>query len=121
MYSPPNRNWRRSSIHRRIRKKVRGSAARPRMAVYRSLKHIYVQLIDDDSGRTIAMASSRDKEANGGLYGGNIAAAVDVGKRVAERAIEAGLKEVVFDRGGNRYHGRVKALASAAREAGLQI
>ena len=71
-------------------------------------------------GRTIAMASSRDKESSD-LYGGNIAAAVDVGKRVAERAIEAGLKEVVFDRGGNRYHGRVKALASAAREAGLQI
>ena len=120
MYSPPNRNWRRSSIHRRIRKKVRGSAARPRMAVYRSLKHIYVQLIDDDSGRTIAMASSRDKEASGS-YGGNIAAAVDVGKRVAERAVAVGLKEVVFDRGGNRYHGRVKALAGAAREVGLQI
>tara|TARA_Y100000588_G_scaffold394180_1_gene513311 strand:+ start:3352 stop:3624 length:273 start_codon:yes stop_codon:yes gene_type:complete len=90
------------------------------MAVYRSLKHIYVQLIDDDNGRTVAMASSRDKEANG-PYGGNIAAAVDVGKRVAERAIAVGLKQVVFDRGGNRYHGRVKALAGAAREAGLQI
>ena len=120
MYSPPNKNRRRSSIHRRIRKKVRGSATRPRMAVYRSLKHIYVQLIDDDNGRTVAMASPRDKEANG-PYGGNIAAAVDVGKRVAERAIAVGLKQVVFDRGGNRYHGRVKALAGAAREAGLQI
>ena len=120
MYSPPARDRRRLSIHRRIRKKVRGGASRPRLAVFRSLKHIYAQLIDDDSGRTLAMASSRDKDA-AGVRGGNIAAAGDVGKRVAERAAKAGFTSAVFDRGGHRYHGRVKALADAARKAGLRI
>lgn len=120
MYSPPARDRRRSSIHRRIRKKVRGNASRPRMAVYRSLRNIYVQLIDDDNGRTVVMASSLDKEADGS-YGGNVTSAVNVGKRVAERAIRAGIEGAVFDRGGNRYHGRVEALAEAAREAGLRI
>ena len=120
MYSPPAREKRRRRIHRRIRMKMRGHAARPRLAVYRSHKHIYAQLIDDERGFTVAMASSRDKEA-GGSYGGNAAAASDVGRRVAERAVEAGIQEAVFDRGGNRYHGRVKALAEAARGAGLRF
>ena len=120
MYSPPARDRRRLSIHRRIRKKVRGGASRPRLAVFRSLKHIYAQLIDDDKGRTLAMASSRDKDA-ARSYGGNIAAAADVGTRVAERAAKAGFTNAIFDRGGHRYHGRVKALADAARKAGLRI
>ena len=120
MYSPPARNRRRLSIHRRIRKKVRGDAARPRLAVFRSLKHIYAQLIDDENGRTLAMASSRDKDA-AASYGGNAAAASDVGTRLAERAAKAGIENAIFDRGGHRYHGRVKALADAARKAGLRI
>ena len=120
MYSPPARDKRRLSIHRRIRKKVRGDAARPRLAVFRSLKHIYAQVIDDENGRTLAMASSRDKDA-AGPYGGNTAAASDVGTRVAERAAKAGIENAIFDRGGHRYHGRVKALADAARKAGLKI
>lgn len=108
----------RRGVHSRIRKKVRGSASRPRLAVFRSLNHIYAQLIDDDSGKTLATASTTEK-ALGGTTGGNIAAAQLVGKAIAERAIGAGVSNVVFDRGGYVYHGRVKALLDATREAGL--
>ena len=107
----------RRGVHSRIRKKVRGSADRPRLAVYRSINHIYAQLIDDDSGKTLATASTAEKSFTG--TGGNIAAAQTVGKAIAERAIAAGVSNVVFDRGGYVYHGRVKALLDATREAGL--
>ena len=102
----------------RIRKKVVGAAERPRISVYRSLNHIYAQLIDDERAVTIASASTVEKDLRGGT-GGNIEAARRVGKAIAERAREKGVEQVVFDRGGFRYHGRVKALADAAREAGL--
>jgi large subunit ribosomal protein L18 len=108
----------RSGVHSRIRKKVRGTAARPRLAVYRSLNHIYAQVIDDDNGKTLASASTTEKTLKG-KTGGNIEAAVKVGQTIAERAIKAGVTEVVFDRGGYLYHGRVKALLDASREAGL--
>ena len=108
----------RRGVHSRIRKKVRGSAVRPRLAVFRSLNHIYAQLIDDDSGKTLATASTTEKTL-AGSSGGNIAAAQQVGKAIAERAIAAGVSNVVFDRGGYVYHGRVKALLDATREAGL--
>jgi large subunit ribosomal protein L18 len=108
----------RRGVHSRIRKKVRGSADRPRLAVFRSLNHIYAQLIDDDSGKTLATASTTEK-ALGVAAGGNIAAAQQVGKKIAERAQAAGISSVVFDRGGYVYHGRVKALLDATREAGL--
>ncbi|HMQ04177.1 MAG TPA: 50S ribosomal protein L18 [Pyrinomonadaceae bacterium] len=107
----------RRGVHSRIRKKVRGSAERPRLAVYRSLNHIYVQVIDDDSGKTLATASTAEKAFSG--TGGNVAAAQAVGKTIAERALAAGVSNVVFDRGGYVYHGRVKALLDASREAGL--
>lgn len=105
-------------MHSRIRKKVRGTAERPRLAVYRSLNHIYAQVIDDDSGKTLATASTTEK-ALAGSTGGNIEAAKRVGAAVAERAKAAGIENVVFDRGGYVYHGRVKALLDATREAGL--
>jgi large subunit ribosomal protein L18 len=108
----------RRAVHSRIRRKVRGSSERPRLAVYRSLNHIYAQLIDDDSGRTLATASTVEKEL-GGATGGNIEAAERVGKAIAERAIAAGFSNVVFDRGGYVYHGRVKALLDASRASGL--
>ena len=108
----------RRGVHSRIRKKVRGSADRPRLAVFRSLNHIYAQLIDDDSGKTLATASTTEK-ALGVATGGNIAAAQQVGKAIAERASAAGVSKVVYDRGGYLYHGRVKALLEATREAGL--
>jgi len=107
----------RRGVHSRIRKKVRGSAERPRLAVYRSLKHIYAQVIDDVAGKTLATASTAEKAFSG--TGGNIAAASAVGKTIAERAKAAGISSVVFDRGGYVYHGRVKALIDATREAGL--
>lgn len=107
-------------IHRRIRKKVAGTPERPRLSVYRSLKHIYAQVIDDVHGRTLAAVSSAAKSAGLG-GGGNIAAAKEVGRMIAERAKEKGIRKVVFDRGGYLYHGRVKALAEAAREAGLEF
>jgi large subunit ribosomal protein L18 len=107
----------RRGVHSRIRKKVRGSAERPRLAVYRSLNHIYAQVIDDDSGRTLATASTAEKAFTG--TGGNVEAAKAVGKTIAERAQAAGISSVVFDRGGYVYHGRVKALLDATREAGL--
>jgi large subunit ribosomal protein L18 len=110
----------RSKRHLRVRRKVTGTAARPRLCVYKSTRHIYAQLIDDVAGKTVAAASTREKALAEGLSSTkDTAAAVVVGKAVAERAVQAGLKEVVFDRAGWPYHGRVKALAEAAREAGL--
>ncbi|MBX3294142.1 MAG: 50S ribosomal protein L18 [Acidobacteria bacterium] len=108
----------RRGVHSRIRKKVSGTAARPRLAVYRSLNHIYAQVIDDENGRTIASASTTEK-ALAGSTGGNIEAAERVGKAIAERAVAAGVSNVVFDRGGYVYHGRVKALIDATRANGL--
>ena len=107
-------------IHSRIRLKVRGSEERPRLAVFRSLKHIYAQVIDDRKGHTVASASSGEKKASVGT-GGNLAGAKEIGKLIAERAQAKGVKRVVFDRGGYLYHGRIKALADAAREAGLEF
>jgi large subunit ribosomal protein L18 len=109
----------RERIHRRIRRKLSGTAERPRLAVFRSVAHIYAQLIDDGAGRTLVSASSVDK--GGKTDGGNVAAAKAIGKLVAERAKAKGIKAVVFDRGGYQYHGRIKALADAAREAGLEF
>ena len=108
----------RNAVHRRIRRKVRGSTERPRLAVYRSLNHIYAQVIDDERGLTLASASTAEKDLRGAT-GGNIEAAQRVGRTIAERALAAGISSVVFDRGGYLYHGRVKALTDAAREAGL--
>jgi len=110
----------RARVHARIRRKLRGTEERPRLAVYRSLKHIYVQVIDDTRGRTLASASSSEKNAAAG-NGGNVAGAKAIGKLIAERCKEKGIAKVVFDRGGYLYHGRVKALADAAREAGLEF
>ena len=103
-----------------IRKRVLGTPERPRLAVFRSARHIYAQVVDDLSGRTLAAASTVDKGAALD-HGGNCEAAAVVGKRIAERAKKAGIERVVFDRGGRRYHGRVKALAEAAREGGLEF
>ena len=108
----------RQGVHSRIRKKVRGSAERPRLAVFRSLNHIYAQVIDDESGKTLATASTTEKDL-AGKSGGNVEAAKVIGKMIAERAQQAGVSNVVFDRGGYLYHGRVKALLDATREAGL--
>jgi len=108
----------RNAVHRRIRRKVRGTSERPRLAVYRSLNHIYAQIIDDESARTIAAASTTEK-ALAAKTGGNIEAARRVGQAIAERALAAGISRVVFDRGGYLYHGRVRALTDAARAAGL--
>lgn len=107
----------------RIRQKIRGLPNKPRLSVFRSAKHIYVQAIDDLSGKTVAAASTTDKELKAGIagYTGNAAAAVVVGKAIAERLKKLGVDHAVFDRGGNRYHGRIKAVADAAREAGLKI
>jgi large subunit ribosomal protein L18 len=107
-------------VHRRIRLKVAGTAERPRVCVFRSLKHIYAQVIDDVRGQTLVAASS-DGEGSGLKTGGNLAAAKAVGRLIAERAKAKGIQKVVFDRGGYIYHGRVKALAEAAREAGLEF
>jgi large subunit ribosomal protein L18 len=108
----------REAIHRRIRRKVKGSGDRPRLAVYRSLNHIYAQVVDDELGKTIASASTTEKDLRG-TTGGNLDAARRIGKAIAERALEKGIESVVFDRGGYLYHGRIKALTDAAREAGL--
>ncbi len=109
----------RARIHKRIRRKLSGSSERPRLAIFRSVAHIYAQVIDDSRGTTLVSASSVDKD--GKTKGGNVAAAKAIGKLVAERAKDKGIKSVVFDRGGYKYHGRVKALADAAREAGLEF
>lgn len=117
-----SKNLHRLRVHERVRRRVEGSTERPRLCVYRSLGHIYAQLIDDKTGKTLVSASSVDQETKKNLKGGgNIAAAKVIGKAVAERAKAAGVVKVVFDRGGYKYHGRVKALADAAREAGLQF
>jgi large subunit ribosomal protein L18 len=108
----------RRAVHKRIRRKVQGSAERPRLAIYRSLNHISAQVIDDERGHTIASASTTEKDLRGST-GGNLDAAQRVGRAIAERALAAGVERVVFDRGGYVYHGRVKALTDAAREAGL--
>ena len=121
MISPRERNVIRKRVHTRIREKINGTAQRPRLNVYRSLNHTYCQLIDDASGVTLASASSQGKKGEEQVYGGNVEAAKLVGKMIAERAQEKGIKKVVFDRGGYLYHGRVKALAEAAREAGLDF
>lgn len=110
----------RRAIHTRIRKRVRGTAERPRLAIFRSVKHIYAQIIDDANGVTLCAASSVEKDA-GANPGGNIAAAETIGKLIAERAKGKGINKVVFDRGGYIYHGRIKSLADAAREAGLEF
>jgi large subunit ribosomal protein L18 len=109
----------RKRIKERIRRKVTGTTERPRLAVFRSLKHIYAQVIDDASGKTIASASSRDKDAT--TKGANAAAAKAVGAAIAKKAKDKGIKQVVFDRGGYLYHGNIKALADAARENGLEF
>ncbi|MDX6303842.1 MAG: large subunit ribosomal protein [Blastocatellia bacterium] len=108
----------RNAVHRRIRRKVRGTTERPRLAVYRSLNHIYAQVIDDEKAQTLAAASTTEKVL-AAKTGGNIDAAKLVGKTIAERALAAGVERVVFDRGGYLYHGRVRALTDAARAAGL--
>lgn len=119
MRNRADKDARRRRIHTRIRERMRGTPERPRLAVFRSLKHIYAQVIDDLAGRTLASASSAENAAS--ANGGNIAGAKEIGKLVAERAVQAGIKKVVFDRGGYLYHGRIKALADAAREAGLEF
>jgi large subunit ribosomal protein L18 len=110
----------RRAIHQRIRQKVSGSGERPRLAIFRSVNHIYAQVIDDATGVTLVSASTTEKDWKG-RTGGNIAAAKEVGKTIAERAKEKGVTRVVFDRGGYLYHGRVRSLAEAAREAGLEF
>ncbi|HTZ57554.1 MAG TPA: 50S ribosomal protein L18 [Acidobacteriaceae bacterium] len=112
------RNLIRKRVHFRIRQKMQGTTERPRLNVYRSLNHIYAQVIDDAKGETLIAASSLAGKMK---TGGNVAAAKEVGKLVAERAKEKGITKVVFDRGGYLYHGRIKALADAAREAGLEF
>ena len=119
MIRKPEKKEIRSRIHQRIRRKLSGTPERPRLAVFRSVAHIYVQVIDDTKGATLVSASSVDKGAK--TKGGNVAAAKTIGKLVAERATAKGIKSVVFDRGGYQYHGRVKALADAARAAGLEF
>jgi large subunit ribosomal protein L18 len=119
MASRDSKNQIRMRIHTRIRRRVRGTAERPRLAVFRSVKHIYAQVIDDGPGHTVVAASSNEKSA--AATGGNVAGAKAVGKLIAERAKDKGIQAVVFDRGGYLYHGRVKALADAAREAGLDF
>jgi large subunit ribosomal protein L18 len=109
----------RTRIHKRIRSRVEGTPERPRLAVFRSVNHIYAQVIDDGQGHTLVAAASTEKDLRG--KGGNIEGAKLIGQKVAERAKEKGISKVVFDRGGYQYHGRVKALADAAREAGLEF
>ena len=116
MITQTKRNAIRQRIHDRIRRKLAGTAERPRLNVYRSLNNIYAQVIDDASGITMVSASTIKSKT-----GGNVAAAKEIGKTVAELAVQKGIKKVVFDRGGYLYHGRIKALADAAREAGLEF
>ena len=115
-----SRQEQRRAVHTRIRKRVKGTGGRPRLAVFRSLKHIYAQIIDDEKGVTLCAASSADKSA-GVSGGGNLEGAQSIGTLIAERAKEKGISLVVFDRGGYLYHGRVKSLAEAARAGGLQF
>lgn len=118
---PEEKNRRLQLRHWRLRKKVVGTASRPRMSVKFTGEHIYVQFVDDSIGKTLVSAGTRDKNAPKDLHGANSRNAVAVGKRAAEFALAAGIQQVVFDRGGARYHGKVKALADAAREAGLKF
>ncbi|MBQ7975124.1 MAG: 50S ribosomal protein L18 [Clostridia bacterium] len=119
MIKPYNSRAQRLKRHRRVRKNISGTAERPRLNVFRSLNNIYAQIIDDTKGVTLVAASSLDKGFEG--YGGNIEGAKKVGQLVAEKALAAGIKQVVFDRGGYVYHGRVAALAEGAREGGLEF
>jgi large subunit ribosomal protein L18 len=119
-YSSKQKHAARLRRHSRVRKKVRGDAQRPRLAVFRSNKHIVAQVIDDRAGRTLAAASTHEADLRTGATG-NVAAATKVGQLVAERAKAAGVSQVVFDRGGFLYHGRVAAVADAARDAGLEL
>jgi large subunit ribosomal protein L18 len=122
MLSRSSKNQNRLHVHDRIRKKILGTPERPRLNVYRSINHIYAQVIDDLSGTTLVAAhTSEGGEKGKKKVGGNVAAAKDLGKRIADKAKSKGIEKVVFDRGGYIYHGRVKALADAAREAGLQF
>ena len=125
MIGKTSKNQKRTKIHTRIRKKISGTAERPRLSVYRSVSHIYAQVIDDAKGATIVAATTVEKgkgiKGDKRPTGGNLASAKEIGKLIAERAKEKGIKKVVFDRGGYLYHGRVKALADAAREAGLEF
>ncbi|MBW5449160.1 50S ribosomal protein L18 [Cohnella sp. CFH 77786] len=122
MITKGDKNKARLKRHLRVRKKISGTTARPRLSVFRSSKHIYAQLIDDVSGTTLASASTVDKELAGQVgNGGNVEAARKVGELIAQRAKAKGYESVVFDRGGYLYHGRIQALADAAREAGLQF
>ncbi len=114
-----NRKTNRLQVHKRIRKKLRGTTERPRLAVFFSNKNVYAQLIDDDQGRTICSASTKEKDF--GAAGANVTTATKVGQAVAERALAQNISSVVFDRGGFTFHGKVKALADAAREKGLQF
>ena len=119
MVSKKDSNKARLQRHKRVRGKISGTEACPRLCVYRSLKNIYAQIIDDEQGVTLVSASTMDKDFNG--FGGNVEAAAEIGKKVAAKALEKGITEVVFDRGGYVYHGRVKALADGAREGGLKL
>ena len=119
MVNKADKNVARLRRHRRVRGKISGTAARPRLDVFCSAKHIYAQVIDDEQGVTLASASSMDKDFN--AYGGNIDAAKKVGENIAKKCLEKGITEVVYDRGGFVYHGRVQALAEGAREAGLKL
>jgi len=120
MITPIARNEHRQKIHKRIRNRVQGTVSRPRLNVYRSLKHLYAQVIDDGRGVTLVSANSSEKEFPL-AGGGNLAAAKEVGTLLAKRALEKGIQQVAMDRGGYQYHGRVKALADAARAAGLKF
>ncbi|MBO1005197.1 50S ribosomal protein L18 [Pseudogracilibacillus auburnensis] len=120
MITKPSKNYVRKRIHGRVRKKISGTESRPRLNVFRSNKNIYAQLINDDEGVTLVSANTNEKDLNL-TSKSNVEAAEQIGKLLAERAIEKGYKTVVFDRGGYIYHGRVKALAEAAREAGLNF
>ncbi|MGE4282935.1 MAG: 50S ribosomal protein L18 [Clostridia bacterium] len=121
MINKPNSNVARLRRHVRVRKNVLGTAQRPRLNVYRSLKNIYAQIIDDVTGKTLVAASTLDETLNDVAYGGNKTAAKEVGKLIAKKAVEQGIKQVVFDRGGYLYHGRVAELAEGAREGGLEF
>jgi len=125
MLSKTAKDATRQKVHTRIRKKLAGTTERPRLNVYRSVNHIYAQVIDDAKGVTVVSATSVEKgkgvKGDKRPTGGNVSSAKEVGKLIAERAKEKGIKKVVFDRGGYLYHGRIKALADAAREAGLEF
>src|SRR6266568_1912861 len=121
MITQIQRNVIRKRVHARIREKMTGTQERPRLNVYRSLNHIYAQVIDDLKGVTIAAASTAEGKKSDRTTGGNVVSAKSVGKTIAERAKQKGITQVVFDRGGYLYHGRIKALADAAREAGLKF